>query len=148
MENHCSVFNPSDRNHPTGWEDFWALPWQYPYCGCQHKVNRSFWLKNIPMAMGHDGQWVTKHQACQAYHSQNIIQIRMASNLDSLHSSSSCRFPPGSPVSSYITLTLHYKSPNIVHRANNVLVDTQLSIQYFLFYALIKENKEFPWWRN
>jgi hypothetical protein len=28
--------------------------------------------------------------------------------------------------------TLHYKSPNIVHRANNVLVDAQLSIQYFL----------------
>jgi hypothetical protein len=29
------------------------------------------------------------------------------------------RFPP----------TLHYKSPNIVYKANNVLVDAQLSIQ-------------------
>jgi hypothetical protein len=38
------------------------------------------------------------------------------------------RFLPGSPVSSYI----HYKSPNIVYRANNVLVDAQLSIQYFI----------------
>jgi hypothetical protein len=37
------------------------------------------------------------------------------------------RFPPGAPVSCYI----HYKSPNIVYRANNVLVDAQLSIQYF-----------------
>jgi hypothetical protein len=37
------------------------------------------------------------------------------------------RFPPGAPVPSYI----HYKSPNIVYRANNVLVDAQLSIQYF-----------------
>jgi hypothetical protein len=37
------------------------------------------------------------------------------------------RFPSGTPVSSYI----HYKSPNIVNRANNVLVDAQLSIQYF-----------------
>jgi hypothetical protein len=37
------------------------------------------------------------------------------------------RFPPGAPVSSY----MHYKSPNIVYRANNVLVDTQLSTQYF-----------------
>jgi hypothetical protein len=36
------------------------------------------------------------------------------------------RFPPGAPVSSYI----HYKSPNIVNIANNVLVDAQLSIQY------------------
>jgi hypothetical protein len=32
-----------------------------------------------------------------------------------------------SPVSSYI----YYKSPNIVYRANNVLVDAQLSTQYF-----------------
>jgi hypothetical protein len=37
------------------------------------------------------------------------------------------RFPPGAPVSSYI----HNKSPNIVYRANNDLVDAQLSIQYF-----------------
>jgi hypothetical protein len=36
-------------------------------------------------------------------------------------------FGMGAPVSSYI----HYKSPNIVYRANNVLVDAQLSIQYF-----------------
>jgi hypothetical protein len=34
------------------------------------------------------------------------------------------------PVSSYI----HYKSPNIVYRANNYLVDAQLSIQYFIAY--------------
>jgi hypothetical protein len=39
------------------------------------------------------------------------------------------RFPPGAPVSSYI----HCKSPNIVYGANNVLVDAQLSIQYFYF---------------
>jgi hypothetical protein len=31
-----------------------------------------------------------------------------------------------SPVSSYI----HYKSPNVVYRANNVQLDDQLSIQY------------------
>jgi hypothetical protein len=37
------------------------------------------------------------------------------------------RFPPGAPVSSYI----YYKSPNIVYGANNILVDAQLSIQYF-----------------
>jgi hypothetical protein len=38
------------------------------------------------------------------------------------------RFPPGAPVSSY----MHYKSPNIVYRAiNNVLVEAQLSTQYF-----------------
>jgi hypothetical protein len=37
-----------------------------------------------------------------------------------------CRLPLGAPVSSYI----HYKSPNIVYGANNVLVDAQPSIQY------------------
>jgi hypothetical protein len=36
------------------------------------------------------------------------------------------RFPTGDPVSSYI----HYKLPNIVYGANNVLVDAQLSTQY------------------
>jgi hypothetical protein len=37
---------------------------------------------------------------------------------------SGLRFPP----------TLHYKSPNIANRANNfLLVDAQLSIQYFYF---------------
>jgi hypothetical protein len=41
----------------------------------------------------------------------------------------SCDSPPGFPVSSYI----HHKSPNIVYRANNVLVDAQLSTQYFFY---------------
>jgi hypothetical protein len=36
-------------------------------------------------------------------------------------------FPLVAPVSSYI----HYKSPNIVYRVNNVIVEAQLSIQYF-----------------
>jgi hypothetical protein len=30
-----------------------------------------------------------------------------------------------------ITCIIYYKSPNIVYRANNVLVDAQLSTQYF-----------------
>jgi hypothetical protein len=46
------------------------------------------------------------------------------------------RFPPGAPVSSYI----HYKSPNICLRANNVLVDAQLSIQYFLIAVWINHR--------
>ena len=40
------------------------------------------------------------------------------------------RFTPGAPVSSYRAT----KSPNIVHRANDVLVDAQLSAQYFRFF--------------
>jgi hypothetical protein len=43
------------------------------------------------------------------------------------------RFPPGSPLSSYI----HYKLPNIVNRANNVLVDAQLSTH-------LKKTKKTP----
>jgi hypothetical protein len=37
------------------------------------------------------------------------------------------RFPPGAPVSSYITSQIAQ-----YHRVNNVLVDAQLSIQFFL----------------
>jgi hypothetical protein len=40
------------------------------------------------------------------------------------------RFPP----------TLHYKSPNIVSRVNNVLVDTPLSIQYLTWWGAIPRN--------
>jgi hypothetical protein len=69
------------------------------------------------------------------------------------------KFPPGAPVSSH----MHYKSPNIVYGANNVLVDAQLSIQYlkigkcriFLTYRLCQTSQvsfmklnEMYQWRN
>jgi hypothetical protein len=47
------------------------------------------------------------------------------------------RFPPGTPVSSY----MHYKSPNIVYGVNNVLVDAQHSTQYFKIKHSIKPMK-------
>jgi hypothetical protein len=68
----------------------------------------------------------------QLFHSQVVTSVPVTSEVvGSIPSqtNSSCdregdslrqrKFSPGAPVSSYI----HYKSPNIVYRANNVLVD-------------------------
>jgi hypothetical protein len=55
-----------------------------------------------------------------------------------------CRFPPGAPVSSYI----HYKWPNLFNRANNIIVDAQLSIQCFCIFCHIVATSQIPinWW--
>jgi hypothetical protein len=52
---------------------------------------------------------------------QTHSSIERATLSDSVGFLRGLQFPP----------TLHYKSPNIVYRANDVLVDAQLSIQYF-----------------
>jgi hypothetical protein len=50
-----------------------------------------------------------------------MIVIERATLFDSVGFHRGLQFPP----------TLHYKSPNIVYRANNVLVDAQTTFQYF-----------------
>jgi hypothetical protein len=59
--------------------------------------------------------------------------IERATLSDSVGFLRGLRFPPtyitNRPIL-FIEPYIHYKSPNIVYRANNVLVDAQLSTQY------------------
>jgi hypothetical protein len=96
-----------------------------PYCqfiadqiknkGCQRgAVVRSMFEINIS----------TCHLWGREFDSRSNPVIERVTLSDSVGFLRGLRFPP----------TLHYKLPNIVYWANNVLVDTQLSIQYSIFY--------------